>query len=71
MKHYFLIETSNNEWSSSYKKICDTYEEAIKEVPNFADWYCGKGCCTVHEVDNNFNVCKTYKFWKGKLAEVR
>lgn len=71
MKHYFLIRTSDNEWSSSYKKICDTYEEVIKEVPNFADWYCENGCCTVHEVDNNFNVCKTYRFWKGKLTEVR
>ena len=71
MKHYFLIRTSDNEWSSSYKKICDTYEEAVKEVPNFADWFCENGCCTIREVDNNFTVCKTYKFWKGKLTEVR
>ena len=31
MKKYYLIRTSDNEWNSSYKKICDTLEEAKKE----------------------------------------
>lgn len=71
MKHYFLIETSDNEWSSSYKKICGTFVEAENEVKNFADWFCENGCCKIREVDSDFNICKTYKFWKGKLAEVK
>ena len=33
MKRYFLIRTSDNEWSSSYKKICDTLEEAKNALP--------------------------------------
>lgn len=68
MKHYYLIRTSDSEWSSSYKKICETFEEAKREVHNFADWYCGNGCCTVYEVDSKFNVWKIYRFWKGQLV---
>ena len=69
MKKYYLIETTDNEWSSSYKKICESYEEAEKEVMNYADWYCGKGCCTIVKVDSNFNRLAHYKFWNGKLDE--
>ena len=71
MKRYYLIRTSDNEWNSSYKKICDTYEEAVKEVPNFADWYCSPGTCSVHEVDENFNTYKTYEFHNGQPAGIR
>ena len=66
MKRYYLIRTSDNEWNSSYKKICDTYEEAVKEVPNFADWYCPSGTCSIHEVDENFNTYKQYDFYNGQ-----
>lgn len=71
MKHYYLIRTSNNEWSSSYKKICETFEEAQREVPNFADWYCPAGTCDVHEVDENFVTYKVYRFREGSLIEVK
>ena len=66
MKRYYLIRTSDNEWNSSYKKICDTYEEAVKEVPNFADWYCPQGTCSIHEVDSDFNTYKVYYFYNGQ-----
>jgi hypothetical protein len=69
-KHYFLIETTDSERSSSYKKICDSYEEAIEQVPNYYDWYCHPGTCTVVEVDSNFKTIKSWRFWKGEL-EVR
>lgn len=71
MKRYYLIRTTNNEWDSSYKKICDTLEEAKREVPNFADWYCSKGTCSIHEVDENFNTYKTYEFVNGSPAGIR
>ena len=41
MKRYYLIQTSN-ERDSRYNKICDTFEEAKKEVPNYTDWRCNK-----------------------------
>jgi hypothetical protein len=66
MKRYFLIRTANNEWDSSYKKICDTLEEAKREVPNFADWYCSKGTCAIHEVDENFTTYKVYSFYDNQ-----
>jgi hypothetical protein len=56
MKRYFLIRTSDSEYSSSYKKICTTLEEAKKEVPNFADWWSPAGTCDIHEVDENFTI---------------
>lgn len=69
MKYYYLIKTTNNEYSSSYKKICESFDEAKKEVPNYADWYCEKGCCTVECVDSNFNRIASYRVWKGKFLK--
>lgn len=71
MKRYFLIRTSDDAWSSSYKKICNTLEEAKKEVPNFADWYCSAGTCAIHEVDENFNTYRVYEFKNGYPAGVK
>jgi hypothetical protein len=71
MKRYFLIRTSDSEYSSSYKKICTTLEEAKKEVPNFADWWSPAGTCDIHEVDENFTTYKVYKFVNCCPAGVR
>lgn len=71
MKRYFLIRVADSEKSSSYKKICETYEEAVKEVPNFADWWCDKGTCSIHEVDKNFVTYKIYEFVNGSPAGIR
>ena len=68
-KYYYLIETSDNEWSSSYKEICETLEEAESKVMHYADWYCSNGCCRIVKVDSKFNRCEYYRFWKGKLDE--
>lgn len=67
MKHYFLIRVSTSEYNSSYRKICETYDEAVSQVNNFADWFCDYGCCDIEEVDSDFNVIQTYEFWKGVL----
>lgn len=71
MKRYYLIRTSDSEWNSSYKKICNTLEEAIMEVPNFADWYCSAGTCDIHEVDENFVTYKVYAFTNGYPAGIK
>ena len=71
MKKYYLIGTADNEWFSSYKKICDTLEEAKREVPNFADRSCSAGTCVIHEVNENFVICKVYEFMNGDLAETK
>lgn len=69
MKYYYLIKTTDNEWSSSYKEICETLEEAESKVMNYADWYCSNGCCRIVKVDSKFNTIERYDFWKGELTE--
>ena len=71
MKRYFLIRTSDNGWDSSYKKICDTLEEAKKEIPNYADWWSPAGTCDIHEVDENFTTYKIYHFRNGLSAGMK
>ncbi len=71
MKRYFLIRTSDSEYRSSYKKICETLEEAKKEVPNYADWWSPQGTCSIHEVDENFVTYKVYSFWDGNPAGIK
>ena len=68
-KHYFLIKTTDSERSSSYKKICESYDEAVEQVQNYADWYCDRGCCKIVEVDSEFNTLRYWNFWKGKLEK--
>lgn len=67
MKHYFMIHTIDGEHHSGYKKICETLEKAKKEVPNFADWCCQDGTCSIYEVDENFTIYKIYYYMSGKL----
>ena len=69
MKYYYLILTTDNEWNSSYKEICETYEEAESKVMNYSDWYCAKGCCKIVKTDSKFNTIESYKFWKGELRD--
>lgn len=71
MKRYYLIQTTDNEYSSSYKKICATLKEAKKEVPNYADWWSTKGTCTICEVDENFTVYAEYRFVNGYPAGIK
>ena len=71
MKKYYLIRTTDNEYNSSYKKICETYEEAVKEVPNFADWWSPSGTCDIHEVDADFHTYKVYHFRNGYPAGMK
>ena len=66
-KHYFLIKTTDSEYSSSYKRICETYEEAVKQVPNYANFYCNQGTCTIVEVDANFKEINNWYFNGGVL----
>lgn len=68
MKHYFLIMS---DMSLRYQKICETYEDAVKEVPNFADWNDSVGTCAIHEVDANFLVYKVYYFKNGQPTETK
>ena len=66
-KHYFLIEKTFSERSSGYVKICESYDEAIEQVPNYADWWCNNGTCTVVEVDSNFKEVNKWRFYNGEL----
>ena len=70
-KRYYLIQVSTSEYNSKYAKICETLEEAKKEVPNFADWWSLSGSCSIHEVDENFTTYKVYKFYNNQPAGIK
>ena len=69
MKHYFLIETTVNEWHTSYEYIADTLEEAKAHIMEFNDWYCRRGTCTIIEVDNRMHKIKEYRYKEGVLVK--
>lgn len=71
MKKYYLIKTSDNEWSSSYKYITDNFEEAEQQVNNFADWYCNNGTCTLVTVNQSMREIERRSYRDGKLVEHR
>jgi hypothetical protein len=67
MKYYYLIETTDDEWHSSYKEICETFEEAKSKIMNYSDWYSSYGSCKIRKVDSHFNTLETWRFRKGVL----
>ena len=68
MKKYYLIETTDNERSSSYKYITDSFEEAEQQVNNFADWWCNNGTCTLITVNQSMRLIERRTYRDGKLA---
>lgn len=71
MKYYWLIKTIDNEYSSSYKYIADTLEEAEEQRMNFCGWYCQRGDVDIIKVDQNFREVETIHYWQGKVWEHR
>ena len=69
-KHYYLIETTSDEFSSDYEYIAESFEEAESKIMDYGDWYCDKGTCTILEVDNKFNTLRKYEYWKGNLFSI-
>ncbi len=70
MKTYYLIRESNNEYTSSYRRICTSLEEAESHVMEYEDWYCPRGTCSIYKVDEQFNVLERRHYREGKLYEV-
>lgn len=72
MKHYFLIKTTDNEYSSSYKYIAETFDEAYRVLMSgkYTDWYATEGNGNIVEVDQTFRVLHTHHYWNGELWEV-
>lgn len=71
MKRYYLINVTTSEYNSRYAKICETLEEAKKEVPNYADWWSPSGSCEILEVDENLTTYKVYKFYNNQPAGIK
>jgi hypothetical protein len=70
-KRYYLIRVTTSEYSSRYEKICETLEDAKKEVPNYADWWSPSGSCSIYEVDENFTTYKVYSFYNNQPAGIK
>ena len=58
MKEYWLIKTTDNEMSSSYKYITDTLEDAENNRMNY---------CTLVKVDQEFHTLEEIEYWHGKV----
>lgn len=71
MKKYYLIKTTDNERSSSYKYITDSFEEAEQQVNNFADWWCNNGTCTLVTVNQLMRSIERRTYRDGELVEHR
>ena len=69
MKEYWLIKTSDNEMSSSYKFIAETLEEAEANRMNYCGWYCERGDVTIVKVDQNFHVVEEIDYFHGKIVK--
>jgi len=67
MKEYWLIKTSDNEMSSSYKFIADSLEEAEKNRMNYCGWYSEKGDVTLVKVNQKFQTLEEIEYWHGKV----
>ena len=69
MKHYFLIETTWDEWHKGFEYIAETLEEAEAHVMEYSDWYCMPGTCTIVEVDSKMKRIKEYRYREGKFVK--
>ncbi len=68
MKHYFLIETTTDEWHKGFEYIADTLEEAEAHIMEYDDWYCMPGTCTIVEVDSKMKRINEYRYKEGVLV---
>ena len=67
MKEYWLIKTTDNEMSSSYKYITDTLEDAENNRMNYCGWYSERGDVTLVKVDQEFHTLEEIEYWHGKV----
>ena len=72
----YAIETTKNEWNSSIDDVYDTFDEAMKNIYKYEDWYCSKGTCTIKLLQIGgkgglYETIKTYRVWEGKVVEER
>lgn len=67
-KIYYVIQVSENEFINSYKRICETLQEAESHVMEYTDWYCPRGTCHILKVDEEFNVLERRWYKEGKYV---
>lgn len=68
-KHYFIIRTSDNEYSSSDKRICSSFEEAKSHIMEYHGWWTNKGGnCHIDEIDEEFHSLQVWFFRDGKAG---
>lgn len=68
MKYYYVISNTINEYNSRYTRICESYEEAVKEIKDCANWWCSPGSGTIEKVNSHFQVCESWSFNKNKVV---
>lgn len=69
LDYYWVIETVDNERSSSYKYITDTLENAQAHRMDFCGWYCQRGDCVIKRIDQKFHEVEFLVYCHGELWE--
>ena len=69
MKYFWVIETIDNEYSSSYKYITDSREDAEAHRMDYCGWYCERGDCHIKKIDQKFRVVEDIDYWHGNIWE--
>ena len=66
---FWVIKTTDNEMSSSYKYITDTLEDAEAHRMDYCGWYCERGDVDIIKIDQNFRELEYINYWHGKVWE--
>jgi len=66
---FWVIKTTDNEMSSSYKYITDTLEDAEAHRMDYCGWYCERGDVDILKIDQNFRELEYINYWHGKVWE--
>ena len=68
MKYFWLINTIDNEYSSSDKYIAETLEDAEAHRMDYCGWYCQRGDVVLRKVDQNFREIERIDYFHGKVV---
>ncbi len=68
----YAIDVTQNEWNSCIEDTYDTFDEAMKNIFKYEDWYCSKGTCRIKllEVGGRGGLYKTLKTYHVREGRV-
>ena len=65
---FWVIETNDNEYSSSYKYITDSLEDAEAHRMEYCGWYMQPGDVDIIKINQKFIELERIKYRQGKVS---